>query len=447
MPLTDATLTAIAGLHPPPFYCYDAQMIRDRYRLLRDGLPGAAEIYYSAKANPSLSVLRLFQAEGAGAEVSSLSEYRLARQAGMHPDRILVVGPGKSDREIGEAVGDGVQLIVAESLAECHRISAAASLAGRRQRVALRINPSFSVSDVRHKMSGVASQFGIDDAQIGAVAPVVDSLPGVDLVGIQVYLGARVLDHADIVATIAQTLKLGDQFGALIGRPLGVVDVGGGFGIPLFEGEPELQIVPLLDQLNRLITAHCAARPGLRVFFEIGRYLVAPAGVFVTRVRDTKACKGKRFAICDGGANMHCSAAGYGNPERRNWPIRRVGGRGDAEEDGTREEVTVAGPLCTPIDTLAVDALLPRLRPGDLLRIDQSGAYGPTHSPVYFLGHGFPAELMLDNGALAVVRAADTVEDLLSKHVHKLIGRVDGDGAAAQTRPAPAGRRQGAPAQ
>lgn len=132
-------------------------------------------------------------------------------------------------------------------------------------------------------------------------------------------------------------------------------------------------------------------------------------------MRYVKECHGKVFAVCDGGANVHSSAAGYGNPDRANWPVRKVG------RQSALSKVTVTGPLCTPLDTLAVDVQLSALRARDLVRIDQSGAYGPTHSPVYFLSHGFPAELLIDNGTVTLTREPDKPDDIINKFVTRPI--------------------------
>jgi diaminopimelate decarboxylase len=134
-----------------------------------------------------------------------------------------------------------------------------------------------------------------------------------------------------------------------------------------------------------------ATRPTL----ELGRYLTAEAGYFVTRVVSIKQSRGARIAICDGGMNNHLPASGhFGMVIRRNYKMHKVGG-GESSEP-----VDVAGPLCTSIDRLATKISLPHLEEGDLIAVHNSGAYGLTASPFHFIGHRPPAEIMVCDGLL-----------------------------------------------
>jgi diaminopimelate decarboxylase len=125
---------------------------------------------------------------------------------------------------------------------------------------------------------------------------------------------------------------------------------------------------------------------------ELGRYLVGEAGVYVCRVIDRKVSRGRTFLVTDGGLHHHLAASGnLGQVIRRNYPVA-VANRMDAPDI---EEVSVVGPLCTPLDVLADAVMLPRAGPGDLIAVLQSGAYGRTASPVAFLGHPPPAEVLV----------------------------------------------------
>jgi diaminopimelate decarboxylase len=139
---------------------------------------------------------------------------------------------------------------------------------------------------------------------------------------------------------------------------------------------------------------------------------VADAGLYVTRAVSVKDSLGETFVVCDGGTNHHMHAVGIGRLVKRNFPVRLLS---PYEHDAPRHQYTVTGPLCTPNDLLAKKISLPRVRPGDLIGIERSGAYGPTASPVHFLGFGAPAEVMVLNGRPQLVRARDTVDDLLSR--------------------------------
>lgn len=136
---------------------------------------------------------------------------------------------------------------------------------------------------------------------------------------------------------------------------------------------------------------------GARLVLELGRYLIGPAGWFLTRVVSVKQSRGARIAICDGGLNANLAASGnFGMVLRRNYVIHRVGG----DEGGTRpeEKHDISGPLCTSIDRLGSGVMLPRLDEGDLVAIHACGAYGPTASPLHFISHPLPREVLLTGG-------------------------------------------------
>ena len=130
---------------------------------------------------------------------------------------------------------------------------------------------------------------------------------------------------------------------------------------------------------------------GTRLVLELGRYLVGEAGYFVTRVISTKSSRGSRLAICDGGMNAHLAASGnFGMVLRRNYVIHKIGGGDEVEK------VDISGPLCTSIDKIGGAVLLPPLAEGDLIAIHTSGAYGPTASPLHFISHPTPREILVE---------------------------------------------------
>jgi diaminopimelate decarboxylase len=183
--------------------------------------------------------------------------------------------------------------------------------------------------------------------------------------------------------------------------------------IPYFDGEESLDLPALTDGLNRLVEDFLREHPGTRLILESGRYLVGSAGAYLVGVRSVKSSFGQRFAVTDGGTH-HCAAAGgIGSPVRRNFPIRVVGREGEPTSPWT-----VTGLLCTPNDTLGKHVGLPELAVGDLIAIEQMGAYGPTASPGLFLSHGYPAEVLIHEGNLHLVRSRDDEQDLVRKQIH-----------------------------
>ena len=132
--------------------------------------------------------------------------------------------------------------------------------------------------------------------------------------------------------------------------------------------------------------------PEARVVIELGRYLVAEAGIYVCRVLERKESRGQTFLITDGGLHHHLAASGnFGQVIRKNFPVV-VGNRLKGNE---RETVSVVGPLCTPLDLLADRMEMAKAGDGDLIVVFQSGAYGLTASPTAFLSHPAPIEVLV----------------------------------------------------
>ena len=414
MALSDLQLARAARAVGTPLYAYSAEALRARVRAVKAALP-MAEFVYSLKANPNISVVQTLTREGMGVEFCSIFELEACLIAGVAPSEMIFVGPAKSTAEIVRAMQVGVKAIIAESLDEIDQIARVSTDLGVRQAVALRINPAFHVPGARLSMSGKATQFGIDADDIDAAIARIAQARLLRLSGIHVYMGTRILDHAVIAQNTREILALADDVAARARHRLDFVDIGGGWGVPYHDSEGTLDLAALGAVMRPLLAEWKAAHPGARVMIELGRYMVAEAGVFVTAVRQVKVTKGKRFAICDGGSNCHAAAA-QAAAFRRNFPIRAVQPR-----SGDVQEWTVSGPLCTPTDVIAQGIVLPDLQAGDLLRIDTSGAYGLTSSSVLFLSFGGPAEVMFDGDGLSVIRERDGLRDLLGKQSRRAI--------------------------
>jgi diaminopimelate decarboxylase len=181
-----------------------------------------------------------------------------------------------------------------------------------------------------------------------------------------------------------------------------VVNLGGGFGVPYHAGELPLDLAPIGAALHRLVERAAVDFPEAQLVLELGRYLVAPAGRYVTRVVDRKVSRGEVFLVCDGGMNHHLAASGnLGQVLRRNFPVQVVKAPVVASLlsspplGSVTEVVTICGPLCTPLDVLAQRVELPVAAEGDFIVIGMSGAYGATASPRGFLSHRGPVELLV----------------------------------------------------
>jgi diaminopimelate decarboxylase len=398
----------IAARYGTPCFVYDTQVLDRKWALLRAALPGEFSIAYSVKANPNAAIIRHFLAKGASLEVASQGELVRALAAGCPARRILFAGPGKTETELEQALVQDIGEIHVESLLEARRIAALTGRLGRRARVALRVNPGDEAQGGAMRMGGKPAPFGVDEENLDEVLDLLLASPSVEFRGLHLFTGTQVLDHAVLVRQYRHGLAVARRVAARVGRPLCMLDFGGGLGIPYFAGETELDMTKLREELRGLMAdiAGDALLAGTEFLVEPGRYLVGEAGVYVTRINDIKVSRGKTFYIVDGGMNHHLAASGnLGQVIKRNFPIAVVNRLGE----GLTHAVDVVGPLCTPLDTLAREVTVRCAEVGDLVGIFQSGAYGLTASPVGFLSHSTPAEVLVGQGVGELIRARGDV--------------------------------------
>ena len=394
---------ALAAAHGTPLFAYDAGVLDRKWTLLRETLPPEFAIAYSVKANPNPSILRYFLAKGSLLEVASAGELRRAIEAGCPSDRILFAGPGKTEAELELALRCSIREVHAESALELRRIGDIARRLEVQARVAIRVNPGVEVQGGAMRMGGKPAAFGVDEESLdGILARALDDAR-VDFRGLHVYAGTQILDAAVLAQQYRRAVEIARRVADRVGRPLHTLDFGGGLGIPYFANESDLDMTKLREELQSLMADIEGDRrlAGTTMLVEPGRYLVGEAGVYITRLLDVKVSRGKTFLIVDGGMNHHLAASGnLGQVIKRNFPVALLN-----RLDATPELVAdVVGPLCTPLDTLARDLSIPTPAVGDLLGIFQSGAYGLTASPVDFLGHPSPAEVLVSEGRAELIR-------------------------------------------
>lgn len=384
MDLTAAA--AIAGR--TPFYRYDFGAVGRRVAQVRAALPDGVLLHYAIKANPMPALVQRLAPLVDGLDVASHGELLTALGTATDRAQISFAGPGKRDHELAAALAAGVVVNV-ESGDELARLRRIETTLGRPARFALRVNPDYQLSGSGMTMGGGATQFGIDAEAVGDVL----GGRGRDgLCGLHIFAGSQNLRLDALTGGVSHAFALADRLIRRYGLHLAHVNIGGGLGIPYFPKEQPLDLAAYGRHLGTEVDRWRQRYPGTGVVVELGRYLVGEAGVFVSRVVERKHSRGETFLVVDGGMHHHLAASGnFGQVVRRNYPISAV----TAKPDSPLETVTVVGPLCTPLDTLGRRVELPRCEVGDLVVVHQSGAYGLTASPVHFLGHPAPVELLL----------------------------------------------------
>ena len=433
----------IAKEYDTPFYLYDQAVLQDTYQNLRAVFPSVLEIFYSLKANPNLALCGVLQKLGAGAEVCSLVELETAIRVGFTPQNIIFLGPAKTEDEIAACIKLGIAAIVCESKNEFNRINLLAQQQQKQVNVALRINPNFVSKTASLKMGGQASQFGMDEDLVLAEYEFFFNQPAIKIIGIHVYNGTRILDPQTVFDNTRSIFELFEKITACSKQTLTFLDIGGGLGVPYFDQEQAVNLQQLKNLLEPIILAWANQFPTTRLILETGRFLLAPAGVFVSRIVDKKVSKGETYLITDGGTNCHMAAVGLGSFVKRNFPISLLSQDAETKSascDKTNLSISadplcvkstahnasscvqIVGPLCTPGDLLAKNIQLPDAAIGDLIVVHHSGAYGLTASPVLFLSHGFPAELLLHNNQVHLIRARQTMHDFFNNQF--LLGEI-----------------------
>jgi len=373
-----------------PLFVYSADLIRRRVAALRAAMPDRLKIHYAVKANPYRPILELMRDLTDGFDIASGGELDLVLAAGQDPMRTSFAGPGKRDEELALAIAHGATLNL-ESETEARRALAIANSLGSTPRLAIRVNPDFELRGSGMKMGGGAKPFGIDQARVPALAREVIAA-GAEWRGLHIFTGSQALDAAAIAETQGNVLDLAAKLAAEIGAPLTHLNMGGGFGIPYFHGDQPADIAAVGAALGERFADLQPELAGTEFAIELGRYLVGEAGVYLTRIVDRKESHGHTFLVTDGGLHHQLAASGnFGTVVRRNYPVA-IATRFAAEPT---EEASVVGCLCTPLDRLADQALLPRADAGDLVAVFCAGAYGATASPAMFLGQGPARELLV----------------------------------------------------
>lgn len=399
----DVPLTEIAEQVGTPVYVYSRAFFESRYRALAAALePLDAQICYAVKANSNLSVLRCFQALGAGFDIVSGGELQRVLAAGGDPARVVFSGVGKTEAEIDLALKLGIGCFNVESGAELSRIAHRAALLGCRAPISIRVNPDVDARTHPYISTGLkTNKFGVPVAEAEALYLEASREPALHVAGIDCHIGSQIASAEPLLEALDNLLTLVDRLAAR-GIILQHVDLGGGLGVRYRE-EPEFDLEAYGAALRDVLGPR-----DLRLILEPGRFLVANGGVLLTRVEYLKPAAddgGRSFAIVDAAMNDLIRPALY-----QAWhgvePVTAPG----AEAVAARWDVV--GPVCESGDFLAHDRDL-TLAPGDLLAVLSAGAYGMVQSSNYNT-RPRPAEVMVESGHFRVIRRRETSRDLLA---------------------------------
>jgi diaminopimelate decarboxylase len=391
-------LAAIAERVGTPAYVYSAELIRNRYRQLADALAGLpVHIHYSVKANSSLGILALLRSLGAGVDIVSGGELGRALLAGFTGEDIVFSGVGKTRHELDRAVAAGLRSINVESDGELRELQCIAQRHGSVVPVVLRVNPEIVV-DTPHRYTRTAEpgmKFGIPHDAIVAMARTMRDMPNVQLVGLATHVGSQVGGveaYAQSAYLLVELKRQIEQEGV---ASITTLDLGGGLALVSDDDR-----VAYLAEFAAAV-AIAAEAPDVQVIIEPGRFIVADAGVLLTRVLYRKRSGGKEIVIADAAMNDFIRPSLYDS----------VHGIDVVDGNSRLIRANVVGPVCESGDFFAIDREMPDVEPGDLLAIRAAGAYGYSMASNYN-SRPRPVELLVDGEKFAIITERESDVDL-----------------------------------
>ena len=397
----DVALDRLAAEVGTPFYCYSSTTLARQYQMFAHALSGLdASIRYAMKANSNLAAVRTFAKLGAGADVVSEGELRIALKAGVTPQNIVFSGVGKTDAELVFALDVGIDQFNVESEAELIRLSDLALARRRRAPVALRVNPGVDAgTHAKISTGGEETKFGVAYGRARQVFAEAGRLPGINVKGIAVHIGSQLTRLGPFESAFKRVADLAVALRE-DGHAISTLDLGGGLGIP-YEEESDAPPMPAAyGAMVRRLVGHL----GCRLIFEPGRLLVGNAGILVTRVITVKQATSRRFLVIDAAMNDLIRPTLY-DAYHHMIPVREPATGGD------RQTFEVVGPVCETGDVLGHDRRLPVMEAGDLLAIMSAGAYGAAMSSTYNARPLIP-EVLVEGARAAVVRRRPTYEEM-----------------------------------
>jgi len=400
--LENIALAQIAEEVGTPTYVYSKAAIEDAYQQYRNAFDKAEngqrhKICYAVKANSNLAVLNVLAKLGSGFDIVSVGELERVLLAGGNAADVVFSGVAKQQHEIERALEVGIHCFNIESESELQRINRIAQANGVTARISLRVNPDVDAQTHPYISTGLKdNKFGIDIGLARDIYRQAADNSTLEIVGVDCHIGSQLTSLSPFAAALERVLKLVDAL-AEDGIQLQHIDVGGGLGVSYQDEQPPAHA----DYITQ-ITEQMAGRPEA-IIIEPGRSIVANAGVLLCRVDTIKQNGEKNFAIVDAAMNDMLRPALYNA-----WlGVQSLA----ADSNAASKLYDIVGPVCETGDFIAKEREI-ALREGDYLCINSAGAYGFVMASNYN-SRGRPAEVMVANSEYRVVRARETLDDLV----------------------------------
>ena len=378
----------IAQSQNRPFYLYDIEALRQRYRFFMSSAKGRMKVFFAVKANSNKEFLKALAKEGAGADVVSGGEIQAALSAGFAPKKIIFSGVGKSSQELKMAVSKNLFQINVESFDELKALSKICQKARKACKIGLRINPNVDFKAHPYIKTGLyGCKFGFEESELPSLLSYIQSHSSwLKLQGLSMHIGSQIFEPAPLCQAARNLKKIYSHIKKQKGLNLKTLDIGGGWGVndKSFGHDNE---TALIKKFHKALGEVFKNFKGITLT-EPGRLLSARFGLLCLRVERLKNSPTKRFAILNGGMNCFLRPSLYGAKH----PILPLH---ISKKKIMRYDV--AGPICETGDTFAKQLPLPELKTGDWLAIAFAGAYGFVMANRYNL-QKMPKEISFDKG-------------------------------------------------
>ncbi|MCV3387403.1 diaminopimelate decarboxylase [Campylobacter sp. IFREMER_LSEM_CL2256] len=388
----------LAKEHNTPFYIYDFDKIKERFTMLKDAFKARkSQIFYAVKANSNLSVLKLLASLDSGFDCVSAGEIYRALKAGAKNYKIIFSGVGKSADELKYALEQNILYVNLESYEEMLLLEQIAKESQKIARISIRVNPNVDAKTHPYISTGLhENKFGVDIESAKKMYLYAKNSQFLEPVGVHFHIGSQILDISSIHGASAIVAKLVKELLALKIN-IKFFDIGGGLGV-CYKDEQEPN---LYDYAQGIL----ASLQGLDVCIgmEPGRFLVANAGEFVTKVLYEKFNDKKRFVIVDGAMNDLLRPSLYSAYHE----IKLLG------ENKEESLCDIVGGVCESGDFLAKDRKLAKTKAGDLIIVKSAGAYGFSMSSNYNTRNRV-CELACENGTVRMIRKRESYEDQIA---------------------------------
>lgn len=357
-----------------PFYYYDVELLRNTLSEVKKyGVDRGYKVHFALKANHQPKILQIVREYGLDADCVSGGEINRALDLGFLPDQIAFAGVGKSDDEINLALGHDIFCFNCESPQELEVINELAEKAGRKARIALRLNPNVNADTHHYITTGLnENKFGIVEEDLDLVLERLPHLKNLELIGIHFHIGSQIVKFEPFEQLCTRANQLNEYIESK-GFNLHVINVGGGFGINY--DRPNKNSIPDFKTFFETFSKHIILQDHQTLHFELGRSVVGQSGSLITRVLYTKSGRSKNFAIVDAGMTELLRPALY----------QAIHNIDVLTSENAPKTYDVVGPICESSDTFRKDIELPEVVRGDLVAIRSCGAYGEVMQNEYNL--------------------------------------------------------------